>query len=60
MNNQTETQNCDFTSDLKLKGFKVYQINGDVSKIPTFTAVGIFIKSVSIPVKVSYNTLTAG
>ncbi|PBJ16099.1 AraC family transcriptional regulator [Flavobacterium sp. ACN6] len=37
MNNQTETQNCDFTSDLKLKGFKVYQINGDQSKIPVYS-----------------------
>ncbi|MEL1252336.1 helix-turn-helix domain-containing protein [Flavobacterium sp. DGU38] len=37
MNNQTETQNCDFTSDLKLKGFKVYQINGDLSKIPVYS-----------------------
>jgi len=37
MNNQTETQNCDFTSDLKLKGFKVYQINGDLSKIPIYS-----------------------
>ncbi|MBE8724228.1 helix-turn-helix domain-containing protein [Flavobacterium hungaricum] len=37
MNNQTETQNCDFTSDLKFKGFKVYQINGDLSKIPVYS-----------------------
>ncbi|MTH14653.1 helix-turn-helix domain-containing protein [Flavobacterium sp. LC2016-01] len=37
MNNQTDTQNCDFTSDLKLKGFKVYQINGDISKIPVYS-----------------------
>jgi AraC-like DNA-binding protein len=37
MNNQTETQNCDFTSDLKLRGFKVYQINGDLSKIPIYS-----------------------
>nr|WP_315241595.1 helix-turn-helix domain-containing protein [uncultured Flavobacterium sp.] len=37
MNNETETQNCDFTSDLKLKGFKVYQINGDLSKIPVYS-----------------------
>lgn len=37
MINQTETQNCDFTSDLKLKGFKVYQINGDQSKIPVYS-----------------------
>lgn len=37
MNNQTETQNCDFTTDLKLKGFKVYQINGDQSKIPVYS-----------------------
>ena len=37
MNNETETQNCDFTSDLKLKGFKVYQIKGDLSKIPVYS-----------------------
>jgi len=37
MNNETETQNCNFTSDLKLKGFKVYQINGDLSKIPVYS-----------------------
>ncbi|CAD0006930.1 helix-turn-helix domain-containing protein [Flavobacterium salmonis] len=37
MNNETQTQNCDFTSDLKLKGFKVYQINGDLSKIPVYS-----------------------
>lgn len=37
MNNEIETQNCDFTSDLKLKGFKVYQINGDLSKIPVYS-----------------------
>ncbi|MDQ6469683.1 helix-turn-helix transcriptional regulator [Flavobacterium sp. LHD-80] len=37
MNNQTETQNCDFTSDLKLKGFKVYPINGDLSKVPVYS-----------------------
>lgn len=37
MNNQTETQNCDFTSDLKMKGFKVYPINGDFSKVPVYS-----------------------
>ncbi|KAF2507112.1 AraC family transcriptional regulator [Flavobacterium zhairuonense] len=38
MNNQTENiNNCDFTSDLQLKGFKVYQINGDQSKIPVYS-----------------------
>jgi AraC family transcriptional regulator, transcriptional activator of pobA len=37
MNNKTENQNCDFTSDLKLKGFKVYPINGDLSKIPVYS-----------------------
>ncbi|WDF65258.1 helix-turn-helix domain-containing protein [Flavobacterium sp. KACC 22763] len=37
MNNQTETQNCDFTSDLKMKGFKVYPINGDYSKVPVYS-----------------------
>lgn len=37
MEKQTEIQNCDFTSDLKLKGFRVYQINGDLSKIPVYS-----------------------
>ncbi|MFB9080849.1 helix-turn-helix domain-containing protein [Flavobacterium procerum] len=37
MNNQIETQNCDFTSDLKMKGFKVYPINGDFSKVPVYS-----------------------
>lgn len=37
MNNQTDIQNCDFTSDLKLKGFRVYPINGDHSKIPVYS-----------------------
>ncbi|MHC0440377.1 helix-turn-helix domain-containing protein [Flavobacterium sp. 3-210] len=38
MNNQTgNINNCDFTSDLQLKGFKVYQINGDQSKIPVYS-----------------------
>ncbi|WP_431241154.1 helix-turn-helix domain-containing protein [Flavobacterium sp. P21] len=38
MNNQAQNiNNCDFTSDLQLKGFKVYQINGDQSKIPVYS-----------------------
>lgn len=37
MNNQTEIQNCDFASDLKMKGFKVYPINGDFSKVPVYS-----------------------
>ncbi len=37
MNNQTETQSCDFSSDLKMKGFKVYPINGDFSKVPVYS-----------------------
>jgi AraC family transcriptional activator of pobA len=37
MTNQIVSQSVDFsTSDLKLKGFKVYEVNGDVSKIPTY------------------------
>lgn len=37
MNKQTECEATELgINDLKLKGFKVYQINGDVSKIPTY------------------------
>jgi AraC family transcriptional activator of pobA len=37
MNDKTISQSADFnTSDLKLKGFKVYEINGDLSKIPSY------------------------
>jgi AraC-like DNA-binding protein len=37
MKDQTISQPADFnTSDLKLKGFKVYEVNNDVSAIPTY------------------------
>lgn len=37
MKGQTISQPADFnTSDLKLKGFKVYEVNNDVSAIPTY------------------------
>ena len=37
MNDKTISQTADVnTSDLKLKGFKVYEINNDVSAIPTY------------------------
>ncbi|MWB94143.1 helix-turn-helix domain-containing protein [Flavobacterium sp. GA093] len=37
MENQTVTGTIDFnTSELKLKGFKVYEINNDLSTIPTY------------------------
>lgn len=37
MNDKTISQPADFnTSDLKLKGFKVYEVNNDVSAIPTY------------------------
>lgn len=37
MNDKTISQSADFnTSDLKLKGFKVYEVNNDVSAIPTY------------------------
>lgn len=37
MKDQTISQPVDFnTSDLKLKGFKVYEVNNDVSAIPTY------------------------
>ncbi|QSW89426.1 MULTISPECIES: helix-turn-helix transcriptional regulator [Flavobacterium] len=38
MNNQMDNQNCDFnSSDLMLKGFKVYKLNDDISKIPVYS-----------------------
>ncbi len=37
MKEQLEEQGLELgISDLKLKGFKVYEVNGDVSKIPTY------------------------
>lgn len=37
MKDQLETQASELgINDLKLKGFKVYEVNGDVSKIPTY------------------------